>query len=136
MNSIKYKAGYKYILAENYSCHIDIYPVMDIVTEYVSLDKFGTLTIKKGFAWDGCSGPTWDDRSNMRGGMIHDGLYGLLREQHLSSAFRDEVDGIFHKALIEDGMNRVRAWYYYNAVRKFAGYAASPRNQKKILTAP
>lgn len=133
---IKYKKGFKYQLAGDFSCQVDIYPEKDIDTEYITLTNTGILTIYEGYCWDGCSGPTWDDKGNMRAGLIHDALYQLIREGHLSQDCRDDADRELLRFCIKDGMMSFRAWYYYFAVRKFAGYAASPRNQKKILTAP
>jgi hypothetical protein len=136
MEKIRYSAGFKYQLAEDFPCQVDICPVETIITEYIGLTNTGLLTIKKGYAWDGCSGPTWDDKSNMRAGLIHDALYQLIREKYLSPDYRDDADRELLRFCIKDGMMSFRAWYYYFAVRKFAGFAAAPRNQKKILTAP
>ena len=64
---IRFRQGYKYQLVEDASVQIDMEFPADIYTEYIVLLKSGLLTAKKGYAWDGCSGPTWDDRTNMRG---------------------------------------------------------------------
>lgn len=133
---IKYKKGYKYLLAEDYTCHIDIHPEKDIITKHIILYTDGTLVISEGYAWDGTSGPTLDGKTNMRGSIIHDACYQLFREEHLSLKERKQADLEFQKACLEDGMCRVRAWIDLVGLRKFGAFAASPENETKILTAP
>ena len=133
---IKYKSGYKYQLVEEYTCQVNIFPEHDIITDYILLAKTGILTIKKGYAWDGPSGPTFDTKTFMRGSLVHDALYQLLREMHLPKHYRANADQILHIICIEDGMNRLRAWYVYKGVEKGAGFAADPKHAKPILTAP
>jgi hypothetical protein len=135
-NPIKYKKGYKYVLAEDYICHIDIYPTHDIKTDYVDLAMDGTLTIKKYYAWDGTSGPTLDGKTNMRGSLIHDSLYGLFREEHLSLRQRKQADLEFQKACLEDGMCKARAWIDFVGLRHFGASCASPENDREVLIAP
>lgn len=133
---IKYRKGYKYQLVEDYCCHIDIYPSKDIITEYITLLKDGTLIIKKGYSWDGTSGPTLDGKTNMRASIVHDSLYQLFREEHLSLKQRKQADLEFQKACIEDGMCKFRAWIDLIGLRKFGASSASPENDREILTAP
>jgi len=133
---IKFKKKYKYQLVEDYECEISIHPDNDIVTDYITLSNNGFLTIKKGYAWDGPSGPAIDTRTFMRGSLVHDALYQLLRGKYLHGCYRQVVDQILHKICREDGMCRLRAWYVYKAVEKGAGFAADPKHAKPILTAP
>ena len=133
---IKYRAGYKYQLAEDYVVEIGILDY-NIDTEYIKLTPSGTLTIKKGYAWDGCSGPTKDDKTNMRGGLVHDSLYQLLREGHLPEELRSVADAMLQSICIEDGMNRFRAWYYFKGVDHLALFAARKgANPYPVLMAP
>jgi hypothetical protein len=133
---IKYKSGFKYQLDETYSCVVNIHPDKDILTDYLILTKRGTLTIKKGYAWDGPSGPTIDTKSFMRGALVHDALYQLLRMGLLAPRYRKEADEELYRICLEDGMWKFRANYVFKAVRKAAGFAASPENKKEIKTAP
>lgn len=134
MDPIKYQSGYKYQLKEDYVCSIRIHPTTDIVTEYIVLEVSGRLTIKNGYAWDGPSGPTIDSKNFMRGSLVHDALYQLIREGWLLSAHRAEADWELWRICKADGMSSIRAQWVYQAVRTFgAGPAA---RQKEIMTAP
>ncbi len=83
-NTVVYKGGYKYQLHESYEVTVRINPPEDIKTEYISLDQMGHLVLQKGYAWDGPSGPTIDTGDFMRGSLVHDALYQLMRMEHLS----------------------------------------------------
>ncbi len=136
MKSIFYKKGYKYQLGFDYKTHINIYPKMILISDYISLDIDGTLFISKGYAWDGPSGITIDTKSFMRGSLIHDGLYQLMREGLLPIEFREQADKELRKACLEDNMCKIRVWYVYKCVRSFSDFAADTKNKKEILEAP
>ena len=86
-------------------------------SEFMTLKRDGTLIVKKGYRWDGCSGPTWDTDNTMYGGLIHDVLYQAMREGFLHGIHRKTVDLLFYSLLREDGMSWFRANYYYYGVR-------------------
>jgi hypothetical protein len=134
---IKYREGYKYQLAEDYSDNILLAPPEDIRTEWIDLDAEGNLLIRKGYAWDGASGPTFDTKDSMRGSLIHDALYQLFRLGHLDPLeLRDDADLIFRLVCLEDGMWKPRAYLWYQAVRIGADDAAEPGTDRPILCAP
>ncbi len=135
--SIRYRAGYRYQLELDYSIGIDIHPDPPIETDYINLSADGILTIKKGYAWDGASGPAVDTKNIMRGSLVHDALYQLMREDHLDhEIYRDIADRLLRKICIEDGVGAIRAWYVYHGVKWFADPFADPANDKPILVAP
>jgi hypothetical protein len=138
MNShIKYKAGYKYQLVESYYCRVGIFPVRSIRTEYIELTMDGRLTVRNGYAWDGPSGITIDTKTFMRGSLVHDALYGLMRLKHLPFQCRKKADLELYKICREDGMNWFRAKYVLWAMKtKWAKEAALPENEPKIRIAP
>ena len=137
MECIAYKKGYKYQLAERYAIKIDIKPDHDIKTDYIILTEKGKLTIKKGYAWDGPSGPTVDTLNFMRGSLVHDALYQLMREQHLDNGERrEQADRLLQKMCKQDGMSSARAWWVYQGVRLGGGPAADPDNKKPVVRAP
>jgi hypothetical protein len=137
MNCIAYKAGYKYQLKQDYTITISIQPPADIVTPFITLTAAGELTMKSGYAWDGPSGPTIDTPNFMRGSLVHDALYQLMRERHLDrTECRDKADRILQTLCVEDGMSSPRAWLVYQAVSRFGDPAADPARDKPIRYAP
>ena len=133
MRYISFKKGYKYQLAHNYEYKTKIRGQF-IQNGYLTLDEKGILFINKGYAWDGPSGPTIDTLTFMRGALIHDALYQLIRSNKLPRVYRKEADLELFKICLEDGMNKFRAKYVYYAVRLFAGFAV--KKQKEIIVAP
>lgn len=87
---------------------------------YVCLWLSGRLFVFPHYMWDGPSGPTRDDETNMRGSLIHDALYQLMREGLLDRKYRECADQLFKKICLEDGMRKFRAWCWYHGVRIFA----------------
>ena len=117
--NIKYSAGYKYLLREDYTQSIAI-PGRYAIDRYILLDC-NQLTIYQGYAWDGASGPTIDTENSMRASLVHDALYQLMREGNLAKSYRIVADEMLHSLLLEDGMSWIRAWYWYQGVRRFGG---------------
>lgn len=134
---IHYRRGYKYQLVGNHIFYVDIRPEESIKAGYVQLNKAGVLRIKSGYAWDGCSGPTWDSGGNMRAGLIHDALYQIMRLGLLPQTFKEAADRELQKAMKEDGAWGIRAWYYYKAVKMFGGKSCQPGHEPyPVLVAP
>lgn len=95
------------------------------------------LLIRKGYAWDGPSGPTLDTRNFMRASLVHDALYQLIREKFLPSSMRLHADKLLKQLCIEDGMSWFRAHYVYLAVHYFGKSSAIENKQMhQIFTAP
>lgn len=137
MQCISYKKGYKYQLFEDYTLNISIYPNKDINTTYIQLFMDGKLIIKKGYAWDGPSGPTFDTSNFMRGSLIHDALYQLMRNECLDkSTHKDFADRLMQKVCKEDGMSALRAWIVYQGVKLFGDTSADPSSKKIVIKAP
>ena len=89
---IKYQKGYKYRLFKQVTVKVAIFPEDSVVTSFIKMSTDGILTIKKGYSWDGCSGPTWDDKTNQRAGLIHDALYQLMRLGMTPQKNKDAAD--------------------------------------------
>jgi uncharacterized protein DUF1353 len=137
MECISYKKGYKYQLVEEYSTDIPIKPDENIISDYINLSRDGKLVIKKGYAWDGPSGPTWDTLNFMRGSLVHDALYQLMRAEKLDKdKYREPADRLLQKMCQEDGMSSIRAWVVYQGVRLGGEPSADPVNKKPIIRAP
>jgi hypothetical protein len=126
---IKYQEirGYKYRLLETYSIQTDIHPVYPIETNWLELTRDGFLTIRAGYCWDGASGPTWDDKSSMRGSLVHDAFYQLIRLGMLPvSPNKAKADAIMHHMCLEDKMNPARAWAWLKALTLFGSKRTRP----------
>lgn len=137
MKCIAYNDGYKYQLKETYTVALAIRPVAPIDTKYIDLDSEGNMTIHEGYAWDGPSGPTIDTLTFMRGSLVHDALYQLMRDEYLDrNAYREVADRILQAICKEDGMWALRAWWAYHAVRLFADPAADPASKRPHVRAP
>lgn len=137
MECITYKSGYKYQLKADYVTSIDIKPDAPIKTDYLALTSDGILTVKKGYAWDGPSGPTIDTLNFMRGSLVHDALYQLMRERYLDkNKHREFADRLLQTICKEDDMTALRAWAVYQAVRLGGDPSADPANDKPIIRAP
>ncbi|MCZ6654840.1 MAG: DUF1353 domain-containing protein [Planctomycetota bacterium] len=123
--------GYKYRVENMVKATVPILGV-ESFTAYIALHKNGLLQIHKGYAWDGPSGPTWDTMNFMRGSLVHDALYQLIRMGKLDPKWRKTADEILYEVCRMDGMSRWRSWYVLRAVRRAAGFAARPGTQGKL----
>lgn len=132
---ILYRDGYKYQLVEDYEVVTSIRPETDIVTDFICLDTMGRLWIKKGYAWDGPSGPAYDSPNFMRGSLVHDALYQLMRQGHLDPKIhRKAADKEMVRICREDGMWALRRQWAYAGVRLGGENAAT--KPRPILRAP
>lgn len=139
MECISYKEGYKYQLHQEYSTKISLKPRDNIASigDYVTLSKDGEIKIKKGYAWDGPSGPAIDTLNFMRGSLIHDALYQLMREGKLVIAtHRNSADRLLQTMCKDDGMSSIVAWCVYQVVSKFGKSAAEQNNLNPTIKAP
>ena len=141
MDKICYKNGYKYQLCADYEILVE---GITLSREYSSeflriqpdlLPGNVCLRIKAGYAWDGPSGPTIDTKTFMRGSLVHDALYQLMRERVLNKNLNRKVaDKILYALCRQDGMSWFRAKYVYWGVRFGANMAAI--KEEGVQTAP
>ena len=138
MKTIAYKSGYKYQLSEDYTQDsIGIKPEKDANLYYLILNTEGDLFIRSGYAWDGPSGPAIDTKNFMRASLVHDALYQLMREGHVSQyKYRDKADRLMQSICREDGMSRIRASWVYYGVKWFAKSASDTANKRPVIYAP
>jgi len=79
------------------------------------------VRVPKFFQFDGASIPpaAWQvigtpfDPRFMMASVFHDWIY------HTHQVSKDDADDLFHKRLIKDGVNKVRAWLMLEAVENF-----------------
>lgn len=131
---IRYKSGYKYQLAEEYRISTPILN-QSIDDDYLALLADGTLIMRRGYAWDGPSGPTIDTKNFMRGSIVHDALYQLIRDKKIDHTWKDTADQMLHDLCIEDGMCSFRAWCVLKGVQ-MGGDASTKGEPYPILEAP
>ena len=125
----------KYELAEQYDVQTGVKVDHLVRSDYLLLYQDGRMVIMKGYAWDGPSGPTIDTKNFMRGALVHDALYQLIRNGKLpEDPWRKYADDILRQICKEDGMNCIRAWYVWKSVRLFGhGSVIKPR---EVIVAP
>ncbi len=103
------KCKFKYLVEENFFVQTPITPEEKINTWYVTLWPTGMMLVKKGFAWDGASGPTIDTKSTIQPSCEHDVFYKLMRKGLLNISWRPTIDIFLRSRLIKKGMWRFRA---------------------------
>ena len=139
---MKYRDGYKNVIFEDIEFDVPIFPPRDITSEYVDLTMDGVLRVKRNFAFDGPSGPTfeklfpWWYRNTITPATAHDALYSLMRDGFLSGANRKKADQVLRDMMIERGVSKLRANFWYRAVQAGAGHSADPSHKRKIKEAP
>ena len=132
---IKYKSGYKHQLVDDFIVQTKIIGQAAKI-DFAELSNDGLLTVKKGYAWDGASGPTYDPPSAFRGSCAHDALYQMIRARKLGEDARSIADGLAYALWRNDGMWPLRAKVWLYSIKKFAAYAAKPENERKIEVFP
>lgn len=128
---------YKYQSMYEYTHETRLQVGRDVRTEFdfVRLSASGHLATKKYYAWDGPSGPSIDTKNFMRGSLVHDALYQLMREGLIDEKkFRKDADVLLRAICREDGMSKVRAWYVYWIVRAAGWWSARPRPKPPTCT--
>jgi len=130
-DNIFYKSGYKAQLAVRASIQTDIYPEKDIVTRFYTIRTDGMMIANVGYAWDFASG-AFDTRTIIRPSLWHDIGCQAIVDRLLDDKWKPEVDLLFRRLCVEDGMCNIRIAYTYKAV-KYGSCAGTP---KLILSAP
>jgi len=131
--------NYKYQLMKDYVVSIPIKPAGVVNTKFIKLTMAGKLTVKDRYSWDGASGPAIDTKSIMRGSLVHDALYQLMRERFLDyKKDRKAADKVLHDICRQDGMSKLRARYIYDGVRLGGRKSAKPpkKVKDKIICVP
>jgi len=136
INRIYYQKGIDYSLTRRYQVETGI-KIPSAITDgsLLHLSASGLLTQDIGWGWDGISGFP-DLISGMRGSSGHDGLYRLFRLGLLSLSYRPQVDDVYHRHCIEDGMHKWIADSHLDILYLIGHHAASPENRKETFVAP
>ena len=117
MKYTEYK--YKFKVEENFSIKLP-YKIPDFEHPYAS-SKDSILSVKRGYAWDGASGPIINTRDTLVGSLVHDVLYQAMRLNLIKSNSENKkiADKIFFEILKMHGVNSIRRKVWYLAVRLF-----------------
>jgi len=134
--TIRYRSGYKYQVAKEFHIKLDIVPYAPILRPFVKMDAEGDTWVLSGYAWDGASGPTWDTKNSMRGSLVHDILYQLIRLELIDPKHKEYADGLLYDLCVGDGMFKKRAKYWRWAVLKFGAGSCRPSAEPKVEVAP
>ena len=117
MKYTKYK--YKFKVEENFSIELP-FKIPDFQDQYASL-KDDILSVKRGYAWDGASGPIINTRDTLVASLVHDVLYQAMRLSLIKSSKENRkiADKNFFEILKMNGVNSIRRKVWYFAVRLF-----------------
>lgn len=113
---------YKYQLKEDSVFKVPV-EGYNINEDYFSLNEFGTLTLKKGYAWNGAT-VAIDTKNFMDASAVHDSLYQMIKTKLLPEALRIVADKELKRMCLKAGMSSLRAQYVYLAVRAFGSIFA------------
>jgi len=96
---------YKYEVAEEEVCRSGIrFPKWIDQSDFAILPG-GLIVAKKGYKWDGPSGPTFDRKENMTPSLFHDILAEAMRMGLLPQSFWKPANELLVRLCIEKGMN-------------------------------
>ena len=117
MKYSKYK--YKFKVEENFSIELP-FKIPDFEHPYAS-SKDSILSVKRGYAWDGASGPIINTRDTLVASLVHDVLYQAMRLNLIKSSKENRkiADKNFFEILKMNGVNSIRRKVWYFAVRLF-----------------
>lgn len=132
---------YKYQIVADYIIDIHEETGIDIGTDeaviqgdgytYITLSAPGKLKVFAGYSWDGPSGPTFDTKNFMRGSLVHDALYQLIRRGICSKDKRKIFDEVLYVICRNDGMSSIRARIDWFGLRLFGGSAVTAKKYEK-----
>ena len=97
---MKYKSGYKYILAEAYACRISLTGYF-AHTPFITMDRQGNLVIQQYYAWDGAT-MFPDLEAVKRASLAHDALCQLVRLKLLPEKVLEKIHMVFKEMVQED----------------------------------
>lgn len=87
-----------------------------VKTDWYELREDGWLLVRKGYAWDGASGPTWDDETNYVASLVHDVFYQMMRRGELPQSCKEYADDLLQTMMVERGASEIRAKMYHDGV--------------------
>ena len=150
-----FRINHPYVFFDNNNDEIvdrdgNVYNKDDFI-RYFELDhpyffiKNNYMVARKGYCWDGPSGPSYDSEVNMRASLFHDLGYQLIRRGDVSASHRKLFDLLLYYIMLEDSEKKykknkiklffakIRAKYYYLAVKLFGEKHCIPGDNEDEL---
>ncbi len=99
---------------------------------FVTMDAGGTLLIHAWYSWDGPSFIPGHARRMIRGSLVHDALYQLIRdecfpvESRIRWTVAREADVLMRRLFIADGTPVILAWFFFAVIRLFGRHFEEP----------
>lgn len=121
-------AKYKFELCDDHSrrlvgdfpaCESEYASIVVECTNITGTQTMSTIYLRRGYQWDGPSGPTIDTADWLWASLVHDALYQLGRLGQLRPAHRKLADAEMFEILKAEGMPWWRRAYSWVAVRVF-----------------
>ena len=116
------REGVKYSFAADFN-HKLSYEHAAFVMRYVSC-RGKVMIFKRGYGWDGPSGPAYDNPETIIPSAVHDAFYGHFLEYGCTRRERCLADKEYRSMLVAYGYPRWRAWVHYAALRVAGWHAA------------
>lgn len=118
--TVYYKTGYRHQLEKEYEQWVakdGIFPVNGPGgNKFVWLTIDGRLIIREGYAWDGASGPAYNDKAFVRPSLVHDAICQLWALGIIDDAGRSAGDKLLGRMLRND-MLTISGRYQYLPAR-------------------
>lgn len=148
MGTIAYRQGYKYQLVEDVSVEVvQDFPDIDHDFFFVeTLGKARLLWIRRGYAWDGASGPAIDTETFLFPSLVHDVICQATDEGLVSWQWRKYGDGLLKDLLAQNIQARantrvgkiwakMRSGWVWRAVRAYSAWREKRKGPKPVLSA-
>jgi len=129
---MKYKAGYKYQLAEPLILQVGFRPPKAFETDFFGLNLEGQLIIKPGYAWDGSTGIP-DTKENLAPSCGHDVEAQAMRMGLLPFSYWRATNIDYCRWCTERGSWRITTWCYRKGLDMTGGSFAKSENRRPIL---
>lgn len=115
---------YCYMILDDYEIVLKDCKLPNHTSEYIDTSECGLLTIKSGYAWNGCTG-VYDFSNTIEASLVHDALYQLIQEGvKIKRKNADKVFYMLMKSNSKGMFDRCVSRVYYRGVRIFGGIFA------------
>ena len=103
--------SYRFQVAEDTELEL-INDIPNIEFDWFSVSN-RKIQIKKGYAWDGASGPTINTKDTIKVSLIHDCLYQAMRLGIIDESNRKTADKELRDQMIKASCWKIRAYIWY-----------------------